>query len=48
MRKKPGNADNPNTITTLLKELDEAGFIYRIRTEDKIDVNEKIVKYKII
>jgi hypothetical protein len=37
LRKKPGDANNPDTITALLKELDEAGFVYRTRTEDEID-----------
>ena len=48
LRKNPADANNPNTITALLKELDEAGFVYRTRTEDKIDVNERVIKRKMI
>ena len=48
MYKKPDNINNFNTITILLKELDEAEFIYRIYTEDKIDINKRVIKYKII
>jgi len=48
LRKNPADANNSNTITILLKELNEARFIYRIRIEDKIDINERIIKYKII
>ena len=42
------NTNNFNTITVLLKEFNEAGFVYRIRTEDKIDINKRVIKYKII
>jgi hypothetical protein len=30
LRKKPNDSSNPNTITSLLKILDDLGFIYRI------------------
>jgi len=48
LRKKPGDANNPDIITALLKELDEAGFVYRTRTEDEIDANGRVVKRKLI
>jgi hypothetical protein len=48
LRKKPGDAHNPDTIAALLKELNEAGFVYRTRTEDKIDENKRVVKRKLI
>jgi hypothetical protein len=48
LRKKPSDAYNSNTIIALLKELNKAEFIYRIRTEDKIDENERVVKRKLI
>jgi hypothetical protein len=48
LRKKPGDANNPNTITVLFKELNEVGFIYRIRTDNKIDVNKRVVKRKLV
>jgi hypothetical protein len=31
LRKKPGDSSNPDTITSLLKVLDDLGFIYRTR-----------------
>ena len=42
------NNNNLNTIIILLKKLNETGFIYKIYTENKIDINKKIIKYKII
>jgi hypothetical protein len=48
LRKKPGDVNNLNTITVLLKELNEAGFVYRICIEDEIDVNRRVVKRKLI
>jgi hypothetical protein len=32
----------------MLKELDEAGFVYRTRTEDEVDENERVVKRRLI
>jgi MULE transposase domain len=48
LRKQPGDANNPNTITALFKELDETRFMYRTRTEDEIDANERVIKRKLI
>ena len=46
--KNSADINNLNIITILLKELDEAKFIYRIYIENKIDINKRIIKYKII
>jgi hypothetical protein len=48
LRKKSDNISNLNTITALLKELNEVGFMYRICIEDEIDANERVIKRKII
>jgi hypothetical protein len=48
LRKKPSDAYNSNIIIALLKKLNKAGFMYRIRTEDEIDKNERVVKRKLI
>jgi hypothetical protein len=48
LRKKPGDAYNLNTITALLKELNKTGFMYKTRTEDKIDENKRVIKRKLI
>jgi hypothetical protein len=48
LRKKPGDANNPGTITALLKELHEAGFVYRTRTKDEVDANGRVIKRKLI
>jgi hypothetical protein len=48
LRKKPDDANNPDTITALLKELDEVGFIYRTRIDNKIDTNKRIIKRKLV
>jgi len=46
--KKSGNINNFNIIIILFKEFNEAKFIYKIYTENKIDINKKVIKYKII
>jgi hypothetical protein len=48
LRKKPDNASNFNIIIALFKELNEAGFVYKIRIEDEINANEKMIKRKMI
>jgi hypothetical protein len=48
LRKKSGDAYNLNIITALLKKLNKVGFIYKIRTEDEINKNKRIVKRKLI
>jgi hypothetical protein len=48
LRKKPGDTHNLNTIAALLKELNEAGFMYKTRTEDETDKNKRVIKRKLI
>jgi hypothetical protein len=48
LRKKLGDANNPDTITALLKELQEAGIVYRTRTKDEVDANGRVIKRKLI
>ena len=48
LHKNPANVSNPNIITALLKKFHEARFIYKTYTKDKININEKIIKYKLI
>jgi len=48
LRKRPGDSSNPDTVTGLLKVLDDLGFIYRTRTKDEIDDNGKVVSRKLL
>lgn len=48
LRKKSGDANNPDTITALLKEPHDAGFMYRTRTKVEINENDRVVKRKLI
>lgn len=48
LRKKPGDTSNPDTITILLKELHEVGFVYRTRIKNEVDKNERVIKRKLI
>ena len=46
--KKSGNINNFNIIIILFKELNKAKFIYKIYIKNKININKRIIKRKII
>jgi lipopolysaccharide export LptBFGC system permease protein LptF len=48
LRKNPANASNFNIITALLKKLNKAEFVYKTRIEDEIDINDRVIKRKMI
>ena len=48
LRKKLCDNSNPNTITGLLKVLQEVDFVCRTRTDDELDVKKNIISRKLV